>query len=436
MATRRWLGRAIAVAQVDTITVANTWAQNDTVTLTINNKSIVITIGTLVTTAQVATTIKQVINGESLTDTAATYTAYGTAVGEFSRLTATVNSSVVSITANDAGVPFTLSVTESTAGDGTATEATATAATGPNHWDNVDNWSGNAVPVDDDDIVFDAGDVDLLYALSTGIQPDSITVTPGYTGEIGLPEVNTDNTELPYDEYRAKYLTFATNAGATAVSIEAGSGRIRIDMGDCTSVTHNIRGSGTRAEEQVPAILLLGSDADTVLNVQRGDVGVAFYAGETAHLASINVGWLERQDSDSAVVCGSGVDLANAAISMTGGSLQTNSATGSGTIALNGGEIELLSGAHASIIADAGTVYYRSTGTLSAGKAGSGGVFNFTRDNRGRTVSAMELYEGGSILDPNKTVTWSTGVDLVRCGIPADGSLNLGTHLTLTPSAI
>ena len=38
-------GGAVGVKQVDTITVANTWATSDTVTLTINGRDLLITIG-------------------------------------------------------------------------------------------------------------------------------------------------------------------------------------------------------------------------------------------------------------------------------------------------------------------------------------------------------------------------------------------------------
>ena len=45
MASNRYIGRAQAIAQVDTETIINTWAAADTITLTINQKSLVVTIG-------------------------------------------------------------------------------------------------------------------------------------------------------------------------------------------------------------------------------------------------------------------------------------------------------------------------------------------------------------------------------------------------------
>lgn len=445
MATRRWNGRAVPVAQVDTITVADTWATADTATITINGKDLVLTVGTDATTAQVATAIKEMINGDSQTGTGDhTFSTTGNLLGEFSRLTATVANSVVTVTADDKGKPFTMTATETTAGDGTATQATATSATGPNHWSDADNWSGDTVPVDGDTVVFDFGDVGCLYGLSTGIQPAALIITQGYTGTLGLPDTNEDDTTYPYDEYRTKYLTFGNDAGtgATAVTIGEGegqgSGRLKLDFADCTVVTINVRNSGQRADadEGTPSILIVNTDSAQILNLQKGDVGVAYFDGEAAHLATLRVGYLENQEGDSQLVCGDGCDLTDADIDITGGVVSIDSTTSGGTIALNGGELTALSGAHAAITIDAGTVYYRSTGTITTLLVGGGGGFDCRRDNRGRTITNISLYENSSFFDPQKTVTATNGFDLVRASIPTLTAFDVGTNLTLTPSAI
>jgi len=118
------------VNQVDTVTIADTWAQNDTITLVIGSTTIVVTIGTLVTTAQVATTLQQAWENLALTDASASVTpaSGGQENIETSAITATVSGSVVTFTNDVGGAAFTLTVTAATAGDGTATEATATAA--------------------------------------------------------------------------------------------------------------------------------------------------------------------------------------------------------------------------------------------------------------------------------------------------------------------
>lgn len=443
MATRTFLGRAVAAYEIYTITVANTWATSDTATLTINGKDLVLTVGTDATTANVATAIKEMVNGDTQTGTGDhTFSQTGDKVGEFSRITATVSSSVVTLTADDLGVPFTLSVSESTGGSGVLTPSNTQDATGPSWWTNADNWSGDTVPVTGDTVVFDgSSDADVLYGLSTGIQPAEVIVTSDYTGRIGLPKINTDNATLPYDEYRGDYLAFSNDANTNTTTFTLGDGdgqqsqRIKFDLADTTAVTINVLGSGEPLETGVPTILLKGTDSATILNVSRGQVGIAFYEGESGHLATLRVAYIDNQLGDARVVCGGGVDLTNATIDISGGVVDIDSTTSSGTIDILEGEVTLKSGAHASITVDGGTVYYRSNGTLTALIVGSDGTIDFTRDQRPRTVSACDIFEGATINDPFRTVTWSAGIDLNRCS-PSEVDLNIGTHLRLTPGSV
>ena len=74
MATVRWSGSSLNRRQLNRITVANTWAAADTATITIDSVDFIITIGTLVTTTQVATTIYQALTGTTFTDPTASAT--------------------------------------------------------------------------------------------------------------------------------------------------------------------------------------------------------------------------------------------------------------------------------------------------------------------------------------------------------------------------
>src|SRR5262245_16257998 len=142
MSTLTWTGNAHAVKQITTLTVSGTWAGNDTYTLTINGKDLILTIGNGTTTAQVAASIKAMWNASTRLDGQAdssntnTSNFGGQEFGEFSEATAdiyTATASVVRIIANKAGLPITItgSGSSGTAGDGDVTIATAQAATGP-----------------------------------------------------------------------------------------------------------------------------------------------------------------------------------------------------------------------------------------------------------------------------------------------------------------
>ena len=158
MATRRWIGAAADVKQVDTLAVTGTWTTNDTLTLTVNNVAFTLTALASVTTAQVATALKQAFNGESLTDAASfSYSpSYANVIGVFAELVASVSSSTVTFTGRNGGVSVSMTASEGAASGG-ITFTNVTAATGKNWFSNQDNWSGNTVPVDGDDIVFDSG---------------------------------------------------------------------------------------------------------------------------------------------------------------------------------------------------------------------------------------------------------------------------------------
>ena len=59
MTERRWACGLAPVPAKYTITVADTWAAADTATVTINEKDLTLTVGSLVTTTQAATSIKE-----------------------------------------------------------------------------------------------------------------------------------------------------------------------------------------------------------------------------------------------------------------------------------------------------------------------------------------------------------------------------------------
>ena len=69
-------------------------------------------------------------------------------------------------------------------------------------WNNVNNWSGAAVPIDGDDVFIGEGTKDLLTNLNqSSIQLDSLRIGSGYTGTIGATgdKLRIDATEFFFD---------------------------------------------------------------------------------------------------------------------------------------------------------------------------------------------------------------------------------------------
>ena len=61
-----------------------------------------------------------------------------------------------------------------------------------------------------------------------------------------------------------------------AVSISGGAGRIKLDQGSAPAIW-NVANSAQRLETGIPSVLLKGTNAANALNVNKGDVGVAFF---------------------------------------------------------------------------------------------------------------------------------------------------------------
>lgn len=256
MAIRHWQGKAGGQAQTFTITIADTWAGADTITITINTKTLVLIVGALTSTNDVAEALAAAINASSQTDGVVgteLRNVGGQQIPELTELVATVASNVVTLTGTTLGKPIALAVSEVTAGDGTATLATTVIATGPNHADNANNWSGNTLPADGDTIRFDEGAVSCLYALDY-FRTNSIALnfvrTGDYTGTIGLPATNADNSSATYAEYRDRYLELYDAGDAKTIDFEAGDrggsgGETYLDLQGQTFAALNARDLGS-----------------------------------------------------------------------------------------------------------------------------------------------------------------------------------------------
>jgi hypothetical protein len=364
MAEPVFIGGAEMVAQVATITVDDTWAAGDDATVTCAGKSLTLTVGTDATATQIALALAEMINGTTQTGTGDhTFSNTGPNIPEFTEFTALASGAALTLTGDTKGKPFTVSVSEDTAGDGTLGLTLETvAATGKWHWSNADNWSTGTVPVNGDLVVLDNRSTsDILYGLDqSAVTVASLTIKNSFTKKLGLPTLNSDSSSNTYPEYRATYLAI----GATLLLIEgegAGSGRIKINLGTVAS-TMTISSRGNTAEANIPAILFQGTNTANIANISRGDVGFAFYEGESAHLAALGVGFETNLAGDVTVRCGDGVDLGDAVVTQSGGTLTVETANSTGTTTQSGGILNVLAGAQATITAE-GVLNYVGTGT-------------------------------------------------------------------------
>jgi hypothetical protein len=330
MAKRSFAPNGAAVKQRDTLVFSGTWQAADTITLTIDNVTLVITVGTVTAAADIALLVYEAFTGATaFTDVTSTMIpqAGGTAIPQFNEIDCARSSATLTFTSKTAGVPFTLGASRTTGATGAISyTAGVVAATGSTFFSQQDNWTGNTVPVDADDIVFEQSDVDCSDGLEPAIQPGEFQHHMTYTGFIGRKQRNDNNASQVYSDYRTKALTFDDNASGTGVyKLGMGSGKgargIRLNFGAGKSLVTVLK-SGA-ASNNIPNILLQGTNADNALTNLSGSVGVSFYAGEAMTLVSLTNG--QGEQSNAETICGPDATLDSCTVNVVSGKLTTNS---------------------------------------------------------------------------------------------------------------
>ena len=422
MSTITWKGDAVAVLQETRATPANA-NTGDTYTLTCAGESVSFTVAGTETVAAVTAGLTSAWNNSTAVEHEEV-----TASDEITHV------KFVPDTSNNgaAGKPFVITGSVADGGSGAAptlTMTTPTANAGPNCWDTADNWSGAAVPVNSDDVIIENSTVSILYGLAqSAVTLDSLTVRQNYTGTIGLPRTNSPGG---YIEYRETYLELSATAVSIGQGDGTGSGRIKLNTGS-VQATINVYGTGSALESTLGAFLWKGTHASNVLNVNKGTVGVAMFGGEAATILTLGVGYTTNISGDAWLSCGSGTTLTT--VNQSGGELFT--ASNMTTVTQTDGEHTVRGTATVTTYnLDGGKCFYESSGTLTTLYVGGGAEFDCRHDMRSRTITNCTAYQDAVLRDPFKTVAWTNGIDLSRCG-PLKVTLDIGEHFTLTPSAI
>ncbi len=407
MATIIWRGDAPAVAQINTVTPANVGIGN-TFTVTINGKAITVT-ATATTVANVTALLAAAIAA--------------TTIPEFLELTATDNTTNVLLTANTAGVPFT-QTSSASGGTATNTTATATASTGPNDWSVAANWVGAAVPVNSDDVFID-GTVDILYGLAqSAVTLTSLSIAGSYTGNIGNPLYNPNG----YYEYRKTRLEIGASTTNVGKGAGAGSGRIRLSLGAVTTAI-NVYNTGA-ALDPFGALDVQGNGGNTyTCNLFKGSVAFASEPSQVAVLV-INQGFQTNQAGDVTLYLGSGVTLTTMA--QSGGTVTMYA--GATTYSMLAGSVTVIgTGAFTTLTIEGGSVSYQSSGTITTLKVGTGATLDKSEDQRATTITNTTLLPGSTLLDPNKSFTFTNAILLDHCGL-SEVTIDFGTNFSIQRS--
>lgn len=430
-ATKSWVGKSVAVAQVTTVTVGGTLSGE---TFTISVGGVVIATHTDADTV-IATTV------------AALVAAWNTSTHPYATpITAVDASPDITLTADTAGVPFVITL-NTPGGSATLGQASTTANSGPNDWSTAANWSDGVTPVSTDTVIFDAGSVDVLWGLDqNAVTLAELRIMHAYTGKIGLPEDEFTPTAVTIDttavEYRETYL----KVSATAVRIgehygsgsPAGSSRIKLDVGAVVSTMTVSNSASNTADTFLEPIRWLGTHASNVIHMLKGELGIATTAaGEVATVLTLNVGHLGNVAGDATVHVGDGVTLSG--FNQSGGTADVESAIV--TVNQTAGTLTTIGiGGITSSATVGGTLIAQSSGTINSMLINGTGIADFSRDSRAKTVSSLFMHKGAKLnLDNGAgsalSITLSADIDLVQCAIQ-DVTIITGDNFTLGMSAI
>jgi len=287
MANVYWKGGATAVAQVDTFTPGGTIEATDIFTLTVtgeNGDTVAISVAATDTSATTTSGLMIAAWNASTHYLCTGITASGTAT--------------VILTADTAGVPFSVAATTTETGGGAAddqtfTRAATTANVGPYDWNTLANWldadlatADNLPGADASDTVYIEGDgttnPQILYGLNQSAISETLSALYCTKCQIGS---NGSTGKLPsYLQIKATKIEINYSYIGTANY----SSPININNGT-TATTINVYNSGTNNPTTEPSVNLKVVESSSDIYVHSGKVGIASHAGEVSTVDNIYV---------------------------------------------------------------------------------------------------------------------------------------------------
>jgi hypothetical protein len=339
MTTRYWKGTASAVAQVSTATVtAYDAATTYTITVGAGNNTAAVSAPGTTDAAGTAAALRAAWNASSH--------PYCTGV------TAGGTGADVTLTADVAGVPFTVASSK-TGGTGTfGAFTTTTASAGPNDWSSARNWSDNTVPVSADVVAFENNAVPVCWGLDqSAVDLAELRIDQSYTGRIGLDRTrfatsaDAATTVATAPEYREDYLIIGWDDAhigkAAGVAVGAGSTRLKLSNDKSGASTTTVHGSASSASESgLPVVRLKAAHASADVNVRSAPGGVGIAADEVGETSTVGSVTVTDASLGSKVTIGAGTTLTS--FSQLGGQNTIHGAAATVTLVeVAGGTLEI-----------------------------------------------------------------------------------------------
>lgn len=427
MAKNIWRGDATAIAQVNTWTFAGTWLTTETITVTINDETVVMVTGS----ATIATFLAAI----QLALAAST-------IPEFQEVLWTNPSGTTILgTAATAGIPFTATFSTNSASGtidgGTSTTGAATVpSAGPADWSTAANWTTGSEPANGDDVYFTNSANPVMYGLNqSAVTLNSLNVDMSYSPStggagIGLPRTNGTGTSA-YLEYRPTELAISWGTCTIGTGTGSGCGRIKLNSGTVQGVL-NVLNTGQPIETGLRTVQWRGTNASNVVNASKGSVAAATFPTDTATIVTLNLAWQSQQAGDVDFFSGPGCTLTT--INKTGGAAEFNSSfttlnQGPGAV----GDTVLTAGTPGTVICTGGRVLWRGAGNYTQATVGATGIVDFREGAGVVTGTNTTLKAGASFYDPGKRITFTNPI-AITCSLTDLAALDLGNTFDLQRS--
>jgi hypothetical protein len=396
MATKYWKGTATAVAQVSSATVTGyNAATTYKITVGAGNNAVV-------------------ISAPGTTDANGTAAALRTAWNASTHpyctgVTAGGTGAAVTLTADTAGVPFTVASSVTGGGGTFGAFSATTASAGPNDWSTAANWSDGAAPGAGDTVIFENNSVNVCWGLDQNATDlAELRIEQSYSGRIGLDRTRfattsdgaTTVTTVP--EYREDYLIIGWDTGkigeATGQGGTSGSQRLKLKNDKAgASITTIYGGASGSSETGLPAIRFLAAhaSADVIVRYAPGGFGIA--CDEATETATVGDVYVTDTSSATKLTIGAGTTLTNL-VQDGGANVIMGAAATITEVEVNGGTLEIRGDVTITTLDQRGGVvddrHIKTGGNAITTCDLWGGTLNLQGTAEARTIGTLNFYAG------------------------------------------
>lgn len=464
-------GAAQEKPQITDVDITGTWADGDTAFIERNNKRVTVTLDSTAAAGAPASLLIQAMAatgpGED-TDTGGdgftgTWDHGGQEYGEFQEVITTLGTdsndlilTTASIQVDDIatnGVPFTVTVGETSSAGVMGAPSNSQEAGGAHHWDDDDNWldpNGDVgVPLEGEDPILADSSKSIYFGLDNLNGDLNITKLQSYTGNVGLKPVNTWSS-TPFTEDRPTKLQHV-KASVNAPNIyigEIGSplpalGWFYLRMSAATDSNIFIYDAPKVHSFNGFSVQLHGGGGCEII-ITRGSLSLGEDPTEAVLLfKGMHIGYQTTQATDVNIRAGDKVQSAGGTVVQQGGQVDWNiSGVGSNITSwdLQSGTMHSHEGVTITTfkVHDGGILYHHAgVGTLNNITVLSGGTLDARRATIPSIANTIFVHKGAIIYDPSDMLKPSGDWDFIETypGDP-DSTIVLPINQTWAPTPL